>query len=171
MAQFSGERSAQPYDISAEGFYFRDKEDYREKAAKARNSYGHPVEEFEIQFIDGGALDFDLSRAIDLNQANLAQFFTCAETCDEHDKIKIILAVGQCGYAFEPATDPDDFDVDIYRVDSMRDLAIEFVKDGLLGDIPEHLQNYIDYDAIARDLAVDYSEAIIGGERLIYRCG
>ena len=38
-----------------------------------------------------------------------------------------------------------------------------------MGDIPEHLQFYIDYDAIARDLAVDYSEIVIAGEYLIYR--
>ena len=42
---------AQPYDISASGFYFDSLEDYQAKAAKARNDYGDPVEEFEIQFI------------------------------------------------------------------------------------------------------------------------
>ena len=52
----------------------------------------------------------------------------------------------------------------------MRDLAIEFVDEGFFGDIPERLQFYIDYDAIARDLSVDYSEAVIAGERLIFRC-
>lgn len=162
---------AQPYDISAEGFYFRSADDYRDKAAKARSSFGQIVEEFEIQFIDGHALDCDLARAIGLSQANLAQFLECADAWDEHDKITVILAVGECGYAFERDSDPDDFDVDIYRVDSIRDLAIEFVNEGLFGDIPNHLQNYIDYDAIARDLAMDYSEGIIGGERLFYRCG
>jgi len=39
----------------------------------------------------------------------------------------------------------------------------------LFGDIPEHLANYIDLDAIARDLAFDYSETYVAGESLIYR--
>ena len=38
------------------------------------------------------------------------------------------------------------------------------------GDIPDTLQSYIDYDAIARDLAVDFSETMIAGERLVYAC-
>ncbi len=53
----------------------------------------------------------------------------------------------------------------------MRELAEQFVEEGLFGDIPERLQFYIDYDAIARDLAVDYSEAVIASSRVIYRCG
>ena len=53
----------------------------------------------------------------------------------------------------------------------MTELAEQFVDEGLFGEIPGHLAPYIDMDAIARDLAVDYSEAEIAGERLIYRAG
>ncbi len=42
---------AQPYDISANGFYFETAEEYNEKASKLLNSYGQPVEEFELQFM------------------------------------------------------------------------------------------------------------------------
>ncbi|MEP3346296.1 MAG: antirestriction protein ArdA, partial [Litoreibacter sp.] len=58
---------------------------------------------------------------------------------------------------------------DIYHARSMKDLAEEFVAEGLFGDIPDHLAHYIDYDAIARDLAVDYSEVNVAGDFLIYR--
>ncbi|MEP3786728.1 antirestriction protein ArdA [Ascidiaceihabitans sp.] len=51
----------------------------------------------------------------------------------------------------------------------MKELAEQFVDEGLFGDIPDHLANYIDMDAIARDLAVDYAETELAGERLIYR--
>lgn len=44
---------AQPYDISATGFYFDTADQYAEKVVKVKNDYGQPVEEFEIQFIDG----------------------------------------------------------------------------------------------------------------------
>ncbi|MDQ0421950.1 antirestriction protein [Peteryoungia aggregata LMG 23059] len=52
----------------------------------------------------------------------------------------------------------------------MKALAERFVDDGLFGEIPDHLAHYIDYDAIARDLSMDYTETEIAGERLIYRC-
>jgi len=52
----------------------------------------------------------------------------------------------------------------------MRELAEQFVEEGLFGDIPENLQHYIDYEAIARDLAMDYGEAVIDGSNVVYRC-
>lgn len=160
---------AQPYDISAVGFFFDTFEDYAAKSAKLRNAHGDPVEEFEIQFIDGEDIDCDLAKAIGINQANLKQFFEAVEDWDEDDKTRVILAVGECGYRFEDGTQPSDFDLDIYHFDTMRDLAEHFVEEGLFGDIPERLQFYIDCDAIARDLSVDYAEAEVAGTHLIYR--
>ena len=60
--------------------------------------------------------------------------------------------------------------VDIYQVDSLRELAEMFVDEGLYGEIPKSLQFYIDFDAIARDLSADYHETVINGTRLIYAC-
>ena len=161
---------AQPYDLAARGFYFETLEEYQEKSAKLRNDYGHPVEEFEIQFIDGDGIDCELAKAIGINQANLAQFLEAVDAWDAHEKTVVILAVGECGYSFEASTQPNDFEIDIYHTETMRDLAEQFVEDGLFGDIPERLQFYIDYDAIARDLSVDYAAAEVAGQRLIYRC-
>ncbi len=161
---------AQPYDISAVGFYFESYDDYTEKAAKLRNSYGDPVEEFELQFIDGEEIDCELAMSLGVNQANLKQFLEAVEDWDEHEKTVVILAVSECGYTFEDSTQPDEFDLDIYHLDSLRDLAEQFVEEGLFGDIPERLSFYLDYDAIARDLSVEYSEATVAGERLICRC-
>ena len=162
---------ALPYDISADGFYFRTADEYEKKVSAAKNSYGQPVEEFEIQFIEGEAIDCELAEAIGINQVNFAQFFEFVESWEDHEKTAVIIAVGECGYGFDVGTSPDEFDLDIYHVDSMRELAEQFVDEGLFGDIPERLRFYIDHDAIARDLAVDYSEAVIAGERLVYRCG
>ncbi|MEM7720738.1 MAG: antirestriction protein ArdA [Pseudomonadota bacterium] len=162
---------AQPYDITALGFYFESHEDFADKTAQARNSYGDPVEEFEIQFIDGDDIDCDLAKAIGINQANFKQYFEAVENWDDPGKTRVILAVGECGYRFEAHTQPDTFDLDIYEVDSLRELAEQFVDEGLFGDIPERLSFYLDYDAIARDLSVDYAEATVAGRRLVYRCG
>lgn len=161
---------AQPYDLAAIGFYFETAEEYAAKAKALRNDYGDPVEEFEIQFIDGDDIDCDLASAVGINQANVAQYLEAAEAWDAREKRVVILAVGECGYAFEQTTQPDDFEIDIYEIDGMREIAEQFVEEGLFGAIPERLHSYIDYDAIARDFSMDYAEATIAGTRLIYRC-
>ena len=144
------ELHAQPYDISAQGFYFRTAAEYHEKAAKLRNDVGFPVEEFEIQFIDGESIDAALFEALRVDQCTFPHFLEACDAWDEDQKRKVIIAVGECGYSFDlKSGDPDDFDVDIYELDSLRELAMQFVDDGLWGEIPAHLQTYLDYDAMA----------------------
>lgn len=162
---------ANPYDMSAIGFYFATADDYSAKANALRNAHGDPVEEFEIDFIDGERIDAELAKAWGINQGNFPAFLAACENWDQGEKTKFIIAVGECGYSFDPDKDrPDDLDVDIYECNSMKELAEQFVDEGLFGDIPEHLESYIDYDAIARDLRFDYSETEIDGSNLIYRC-
>ena len=161
---------AQPYDLSATGFYFEDADAYRRKAAALRNDFGAPVEEFDIQFIDGARIDAALADAIGLSQATFAAFFEQVAAWDDHEKLRVIIAVGACGYDWSERMAPDDFEVDIYAVETLRALAEQFVEEGLFGDIPAHLETYIDYDAMARDLAFDYAEIEIAGQWLIYRC-
>jgi antirestriction protein len=162
---------AQPYDITANGFYFHSVEDYNESAEKNCNSAGSPVEEYELQFIDGESIDAALFEALSVNQANFDAFLNACEEWDTAQKQKVIIAVGDCGYSFDlQSGDPDDFDIDLYELDSLKELAEQFVDEGLFGDIPTSIQNYLDYDAIARDLGCDYSETEIAGVQLIYRC-
>ena len=161
---------AQPYDISAEGFYFRDTEEYKKRVAMVTNQCGEPVEEFEIQFIDGEGIDCELAKAIGLNQANYSTFLTWVEDWENWQKIHFIIAVGECGYSYDEETDPDEFHVDLYEEENLKELAYRFVDEGLFGEIPENIQCYLDYDAIARDLGCDYSETVIAGQSLIYRC-
>ncbi len=162
---------ATPYDISANGFYFETVEEYTKKVSKLRNSSGWPVEEFELQFIDGESIDAKLFEALGVHQGNFPAFLEAANDWSEDDKIKVIIAVGEAGYSFALGTDdPDKFDVDLYELDSMRELAKQFVEEGLFGEIPEKIQHYLDYDAIARDLSMDYSEITIAGTHYIYRC-
>ena len=159
---------AQPYDLSATGFYFESAEEFDAKANTNRSAYGQRVEEYEIQFIDGDAIDCDLAKAVGLNQANFGAYLEAADRWNIDGKRKVIVAVGECGYEFDASTRPIGFDVDIYELTSLRELAEQFVEDGLYDDIPERLQSYIDYDAIARDLSCEFSLIEIAGERLIY---
>lgn len=162
---------AQPYDISAAGFYFEDSKTYKAKINSIVNDYGDEVEEFEIQFIDGSDLDCELVEAIGVNQCNIIDIITVLDDWNDNQKLNVIIAVGECGYDFDfKSNDPDDFDVDIYRDINMKDLAQSFVDDGLFGDIPASIVNYLDIDAIARDLSCDYSETTIAGECYVYRC-
>ncbi|MEL6570957.1 MAG: antirestriction protein ArdA [Pseudomonadota bacterium] len=163
---------AQPYDIAASGFYFEDQEGFERQIGNIRNDYGQPVEEFEIQFIDGEAIDCAFANAWGINQANIIRFLEVLDSWEDHEKLRFIIAVGECGYNFDPDTaSADDYDVDIYGEESLRELAERFVEEGLFGDIPEALCFYIDLDAIARDLSADYAEIEIAGERMVYRCG
>lgn len=163
---------AQPYNTDATGFYFETADEYHRRVKTVRATFGHPVEEFEIQFIDGRTIDCDLALAWKLSQANFYGYLDATTEWDVDEKRRFILAVGECGYSFDPTdTDPNAFDIDIYELGSLKELAEQFVEDGLFGDIPKPLELYIDYDAIARDLAVDYSETTIAGHALVYRCG
>jgi antirestriction protein len=162
---------AQPYDISAQGFYFSDMEEYQEHSSRLVNRYGEPVEELEIQFIDGEDVDSALARTWCLSQVNISQFIDAALKWDDDQKIRFIIAVGECSYDHDQFVEnPDNVDIDIHFLVSMKELAECFVGEGLFGDIPEHLQYYIDYEAIARDLSVEYCETEIAGQRIIYRC-
>ena len=162
---------AQPYDISASGFYFETVEEYNTQASKLKNSYGQPVEEFEFQFIDGEGIDAALFKALGVHQGNFPSYLEAIEEWGEDDKIIVIIAVGEAGYNFNLGEDaPDQFDIDLYELNSLKELAEQFVEEGLFGEIPTSIQNYLDYDAIARDLAMDYSEIRIDGRNYIYRC-
>ncbi len=162
---------AQPYDISANGFFFETVEEYNQKSSGNFNQIGHPVEEYEIEFIDGEDINVELFKAIGIHQSNIADFLEACDNWSDNEKYKVIIATGEGHYSFDfKMHTPDDFDVDIYEMDTMKELAEYFADEGLFGNIPEHIQNYIDYEAMARDLRMDYSEITIAGKRFIYRC-
>ena len=162
---------AQPYDLSARGFFFEPLDEYRSRARGARNDHGQPIEEFEIQFIDGDPIDAELARAVALGQANLESYLSCVDNWADWQKVIVVIAVGACGYDFDPNAVPEDYEIDIYYTENLRNLAEEFVNDGLLGDFPDPMRPYFDYDAFARDLAVDFVETEIAGTQLVYRAG
>jgi antirestriction protein len=163
---------AQPYDISATGFTFDTAEQFDAKISTIRNVYSQPVEEFEIQFIDGESIDAQLAEAIGINQANICRIIELIDEWSDDQKIRAIIAVGECGYSFDPVRfDPDHIDLDLYEIDSLRDLAAQFVDEGLFGDIPERISMYLDYEIIARDLGCDYAMISIDGSNYAYRCG
>lgn len=161
---------AQPYDTSAVGFYFETVEDYSTRAKANRNASGQTIEEYEIQIIDAENIDCDLAKAWGINQGNFGGFIEAVEGWNERQKLHYIIAVDECDYSHDQVVDdPEDIDIIIYRLRSMRELAEELVEEGVFGEIPKHLECYIDYDRIARDLEHDYASTTIAGEFLLYQ--
>lgn len=162
---------AQPFDTSVDGFFFETFAEYKTERSKLYNSFGQLIEEVEIHFIDGDDLDCALFEALSVHQGNINAFLDACEEWDEFGKIKVCIAVGEAGYTIDlHKDDPYHFDIDIYQIESLKDLAYEFVDNGFFGDIPENLKFYLDYKAIARDLSVDYAETEIAGRSFVYRC-
>ena len=62
---------AQPYNLDAVGFYFESAEEFTTKAEGLTDCHGLPVEEFEIQFIDGDTGDAQLFEVCGINQTGL----------------------------------------------------------------------------------------------------
>jgi len=157
---------ATPYDISAAGFYFTDYEDYLEKAASHRNEYGDPVEEYEIQFIDGD--NYRLFGAIGVNQANLKEWFDRYEDLDGEDAIKVIYLAEEVGYALDGMLDRLD-DVMLFEGTAI-EYAESYLDDtGLLDQMPENLRYYFDTEAFARDMLLggDIAEIEIDGKTYV----
>ncbi len=162
---------AQPYDITASGFYFKDFESYQKQASNLRNEFGQKVEEFEIQFIDGENIDCDFFKALSIHQGDIEAFFEACNNWTEDEKINVIIAVGECGYDFNLESDePDQFDIELYECDSLKELAEQFIEEGFYGEIPENIRYYLDTDLMARDLGMDYTQIEIGGTNYIYCC-
>ncbi len=165
---------AQPYDISATGFYFTDLESYDAAYAANVNDYGQPVEEYEIQLIEADATDCAIAEAMKLDQANLAQFFDYIDQApSEHDVIAFCIAIGDNIATLRKDTAIDEFtdNMIIYVVSSIKELAEQFIDEGMLGDIPDHLQHYIDVTAYAADLSDYYTEANVLGLNVFYQAG
>ena len=75
---------ANPYNIDAGGFYFESADEFTEKSPNLTDRYVNPVEEFEIDFIDGD--DATLFNACGIYQANLSTYFDDIEPLSETEK-------------------------------------------------------------------------------------
>jgi hypothetical protein len=157
---------AQPYDTSASGFYFDSAEEFA-----AKYDARLPVEEYELQFIDGTDLDCGLAVALGLTQANVEAYFTACEDWTDEQKVNVILYHRDQGVTVDADEDPGDIDGSVYQFDGhadWSDLASRFCDEGLFGDIPKHLENYIDHEAMGRDLSHDYGQAFLNGDTYFY---
>lgn len=154
---------AQPFNLDAVGFYFDDLDDYNTKAENLMDRHGCPVEEFEIQFIDGERADAELFEALGINQANLATWFDDIETLHEREKAALFYLVLDLGHTLEDAMKKRD-DVALHEGELL-ETATELFDELYLHDVPVAIRGYMDYEAFARDcrLGGDMAEFEFGG--------
>lgn len=138
---------AQPYNLDARGFYFSSVADYETKSAGLRDRFGVPVEEFEIQYIDGE--DAELFETCRIGQADLGTWFDRVEPLDEREKAALFYLVSEVGYHLDDALDKLD-DVCLQEA-TLAEAAEELFDECYAHDIPENLRCYIDYEKFARD--------------------
>ena len=138
---------AQPYSPDAQGFYFSSLEEYETLSAQCRDRFGHPVEQFEIQYIDGD--DSELFAAAGINQCNLETWFSEVEVLDDHAKAALFYLCSDLGYTLDSALPKLD-EVCLFE-GPLIEAATELFDECYAHEIPENLRNYIDYEAFARD--------------------
>ena len=144
---------ATPYDIHASGFYFTTYEEFKSKAAEHRNALEEPVEEYEIQFIDGD--NHTLFEAVGVNQANLEAWFDHWEDLGDSEQIQA-LALFEHGYSAEQVLEQYD-EVSVFE-GTVTEWAEEFIAGCYdLSTLPGNLAHYIDFEAFGRDCELEGS--------------
>lgn len=138
---------AQPYNLDAAGFYFDDAEAFTEQSENLQDRFGNPVEEFEIQFIDGD--DAQLFEACGIHQGNLQMWFDSVEVLGEQEKAALFYLCRCLGYSLDDAL--EKMDEPILYEGSLQEAAAELFDEIYLHDIPEAVRAYIDYERFAKD--------------------
>jgi antirestriction protein len=139
---------ANPYDTSANGFYFESAEDFEEKF-----NANLPVEEYEIDFIDGTDEQAALFKVASVTQANLAEWFDGMDQLREHEMAAayFLLENGSVSSFSEAVEKADQLS---FSEGDVKAYAEQFIDDmggpSQLGK--ETLEMYFDYEAYARDM-------------------
>ncbi len=138
---------ANPYTPDARGFNFSTAEDFTIQASALRDRFGAPVEEFEIQHLDGD--DGQLFEACGINQCNLPTWFDDIEPLEDYEKAALFYLTSCAGHRLDQALEKLA-DVCISEC-SLIEAASELFDECYLPEVPEAVRPYIDYDAFARD--------------------
>ena len=145
---------ANPYSVDATGFYFETYKEYQEKVELVKSSFGNPVDEFEIQVIDGSKEECDLVKAIRINQVNLEEVMEYIDASDEDEwpTMFFIMDNNICSNLEDAKHQARNYSV---VQDSLLDAATELFDDCYIGLIPkasrQFIEQYIDYDRFANE--------------------
>jgi hypothetical protein len=156
---------AQPSD--AAGFHFASVEGFEKKAAQTRSPSGQLVEKYEIEFFEGDELAKELFAALGVDQRSFGAFLTACNYWNTEQKYKVIIAITECGIAFDlHADNPDKLAIEIYDTENLGELTPQSYP-----TLSDHVSRPIDLNSIAHELRHEYNEITIAGVPLVYRCG
>lgn len=149
---------AQPYSLNERGFYFKSFEEYEAKYAEnVSKETGLPVEEYEIQLIDGYADDEFTFQSMQVNQCNIEEFFEAAEKVSglvEDEKTAVQYLMQHLQKSFEEALEECE-DISIYR-GTLTEVGMELAEaSSLLDGVPDEVSRYFNYEAYARDIELN----------------
>lgn len=151
-----------------EDFFVETVEDYIEKMSELRSKRKVFCEELEIEFLEGEEIDREVFQALQVQQHNVEDYLENIERKCFIDKITLILIIKEGGSKTKGWEELEECNIEIYEMDSLRDLAIHMVEEGYYGAFSKNLEWYIDYNKIACDLAHDYCEDTILGKNYVY---
>jgi len=145
---------AQPYDISANGWYFKSASDWVKKFQSHL-----PVEEYEIQFIDGPDAARALFDAMGVNQVSVEEYFerlSEIKSMREDELAALHYALHGLGLDFGEALRLVEDEIRVTEGHA-KEYVEEMIDDqggvGALGR--ETIERYFDYEAFGRDLGFD----------------
>lgn len=73
----------------------------------------------------------------------------------ENEEKLVVAAFMENGADFDYAIEHRENGIVHYDVSDMSDIAYKYVEEGLMGEIPEHILGYIDYEKLGRDLSLE----------------
>lgn len=152
---------ANPYDTSARGFYFSSFEQFEEEFEKRL-----PVEEYEIDFIDGTNEQAALFKVASITQANLKDWFEGIESLEDYKMpaVYFLLSNGNVSDFDEAIRKADDLS---FGEGNVQEYVERYIDDmGGPAELGKQtLEQYFDYESFARDweLNGDVMEFEFGG--------
>jgi hypothetical protein len=150
---------AQPYSTEHTGFYFSSFENF-EAGMEKLNKIG--CEEVEIQFIDGDDHLARLANTAPIYQCDIAFWFEELDDLDQTEATQMIVLL-DLGYNLSDALERYE---EVCLFDgSAADYAYDIINETC--EVPEYLSNYIDYDAIARDMEINGEITEINRELIV----
>jgi antirestriction protein len=150
---------AQPYSMSATGFYFSSQEGFEQKSARnIDKGTGQVVEEYSFDFIDGSDINAKLWNALVGSQGffDIEKWYDDIEPLDLDEKAKMFWLADNLNITdMDEALDKLD-DVILFE-GSAKDYAHDLIDDiGVEG--VSNPDFYFDYESFGRDLAFDMDE-------------
>ena len=155
---------ANPYNSTVAGFYFATYDEYQSKSSVHVDSFGLPVEEYEIEYIEGELPQ--LFNACNIDQCTLKLWFDEIEMMDKHDQIELFFRCDNLSQEPQEAIYELNSDGSITTGSALY-YAYSYIDDsGILNTLPENIQKYFDFEAFASDLEYsgDITEFSYDGE-------